>query len=43
MNEISSITLALQMIIALFKEGLINEATYKKIMKKYKKEAQTVS
>ena len=35
MGEISAKEIAIKMIIALYKEGLINEATFKKIMKKY--------
>ncbi len=38
MGDITAKEIAIRMIIALYKEGLINEATYNKIMQKYKKE-----
>lgn len=38
MGEVTTLEIALKMIVALFKEGIINEATYNKIMKKYKTE-----
>lgn len=35
MDELTTRTIAIKMIIALHKEGLINEATFQNILKKY--------